>query len=213
MSDAEPASTGGGFLAAHRVANLMSADAAVQPLVRAAQAAEAGGPGEQLSAALDDFRAARYAAALARLRTIGPAAEVYGSAQMLAAEARLALTDYPAAAASLAAGMDASLESQWDRYVHDYRDYFASALQFLVHLRSLERFVQQHPANADGHILLGFHYAALGFIDEGLEELALVGDDPRARRLEMHFRQQEEPPAPALDEPDAEDNPRRGREF
>lgn len=211
LSDTEPGSDAG-FLAAHSLAS----DAARQPLVGAVPPADVSGPVDPFSAALGDVRAARYQQALDRLRTIGPADEEYGSAQMLAAEAHLALTDYHAAAASLAAGMDTLLESQWDRYVRDYRDYFASALQFLVHLRSLERFVQQHPANADGHLLLGFHYAALGFVNEGLEELALAGDDPRARGLELHFRQQEEPPAPALDlldEPDANAKPRRGREF
>lgn len=211
LSDEAPDGTDAGFLAAHS-----TAAGAARPLVGAAPPVGAGAPADPLSAALDDFRRARYEAALDRLQTVGPADEEYGSAQMLAAEAHLARAEYHAAVNSLAAGMDVLLESQWDRYVRDYRDYFASALRFAVHLRSLERFVEQHPANADGHLLLGFHYAALGFIQEGLEELALAGDDPRARRLETHFRQQDEPPAPALDvpdEPDADARPRRGREF
>lgn len=216
LSDAEPGSSGAGFLATHRAIAPIAAGAARQPMVGAAAPADAGGPADPLSAALDDFQAAHYQEALDHLRTIGPADEAYGAAQMLAAEAHLALTEYHAAVASLAAGMDSLLESQWDRYVRDYRDYFASALRFAVHLRSLERFVAQHPANTDGHLLLGFHYAALGFSQEGLEELALAGDDPRAQRLAMHFRLQDEPPAPALDlpdEPKAGAAPRRGREF
>jgi hypothetical protein len=216
IGDDVPGGAARGFLAAHGHSNARRTAAPPPAMAGGAQPAHAGGAADGLSAALDDFRAARYESALDRLSAIGPANEQYGTARMLAAEAHLALTEYDAAVASLASGMDSLPEQEWDRYVRDYRDYFASALRFFVHLRSLERFVQQHQADTNGHLLLGFHYAALGYTDEGLAELALAGDDPRAQRLAAHFRLENEAPAPALDvvdEPEADAAPRRGREF
>lgn len=152
-------------------------------------------------AALLLFRAADYAGALDRLDRLLQAKPDDELARLLAVQADFALGDYPAAVELLAGALDAAPSREWDRYVRDYRQTFGSALTYLALLRSLERSTAAHGERAYERLLLAYEYGCLGFPERALALLAGVRGD-LADRLRDHFT--DEPPAPALDEDDAE---------
>lgn len=148
-------------------------------------------------ASLVAFRAADYRGALDRVDRLLQAEPEDELARLLAVQAYFALGDYREAVDTLSAALDAAPPRQWDYYVRDYRQYFGSALGYLAHLRTLERFVEASPQRADAHLLLAYEYGCLGFPDRALALLARRRGD-LADRLREYFT--DEPPAPGLDE-------------
>jgi hypothetical protein len=179
-------------------------------------------------AALVLFKAGRYESAIDQLNGVLDQKPDDGDAWLLLVQAYFGLTNYEAATDALAAALANAPEYNWGKFTRSYSKYFASALRFAVHLRTLERFVEQHPDRREGHLLLGYQYGSLGKTDLALPELALARPNAEADKLSRHFSEVEEEPAPAPDndldaagpprpvKPPAGKPPapkRRGREF
>lgn len=173
--------------------------------------------------ALALFKAGRYEATIDRLNRQLDAKPDDGDAWLLLVQCYFGLTNYEAAAEALAAALAYAPEHDWDKYIANYPKYFASSLRFAMHLRSLERFVELHPEQTEGHLLLGYQYGSLGKIDRALAELALAKPNVEAETLTNHFAAAQDAPAPAPDEdlngpapnrvPKQPPGKRRGREF
>lgn len=144
------------------------------------------------------FRGGNYQAALAALERVPD--EQAGEAELLAAQAYFALGDYPTAVAALEMATESLPEDDWDRYVSAYRDYFPSALRYVVHLRSLERVTNQFPDRAEAQLLLAYHYGSLGFADQAIALLDRLEPDLLVDRLRAHFARQRAAPAPGLND-------------
>ncbi|HVC95401.1 MAG TPA: tetratricopeptide repeat protein [Pirellulales bacterium] len=138
-------------------------------------------------AALADVRGGQYDLALGALQAILDRAPKRGDAELLAAQALFALSDYPGAVAALGRAVELLPEAEWDRYVADYRHYFPSSLTYIVLLRRLERQIDLRPDDPNGFLLLGYHYGALGFADEAQRLFDQAKGEPLARRLGDHF--------------------------
>ncbi|HEV3022115.1 MAG TPA: tetratricopeptide repeat protein [Pirellulales bacterium] len=206
----------GSFLARHAAAPA-DAQAPLQPAAfpLAAGAQPPANPADDaFAAALADVRRGEYDLALDALQSVLDRDPRRGDAESLAAQALFALGDYPGSLAALSRAIDRLPEAEWDRYVAGYRRYFPSALQYIVRLRLLERYVDDRPDDATGPVLLGFHYGALGFADDALRLLRPVQDHPVAKPLFDHFarrRAANDGPPPAPEDavvPEAEDGPR-----
>ena len=144
------------------------------------------------------FRAGRYDEALADLERVP---EAQGAeADLLAAQVLFASGDYATAIEALDRATEALPESQWGRYIADYRDYFSSPLRYVVHLRSLERYVDQFPQRPQAKLLLAYHYGSLGFVDQAIKLLDELQADPLVDRLRAYFTRQRAGPAPELNE-------------
>jgi hypothetical protein len=155
----------------------------------------AGLANQPFDRALLQFRSGRYEQALESLEQ-APKAEA-AEADLLAAQALFAVADYPTAVEVLERATSQLPEDQWGRYVADYRDYFPSALRYVVHLRSLERFTDEFPERTEARLLLAYHYGSLGFADRAIALLDEIKADPLAQRLREHFAHQQAAPAPA----------------
>lgn len=153
------------------------------------------------------FRLGRYDEALGRLDQLLLRDSDDGQAELLSAQALFALGEYDAAVASLDRATQLLPEEEWDRYVADYREYFPSALRYAVHLRSLERFVDQAPPEQTAsRLLLAYHYGCLGYADQAFARLDQLKPSELSRRLSRYFDRQRESadnelpaPAPAAD--------------
>lgn len=190
-------------------ANAPNAAPVVRPANPAVDIVPANPPG-MFDIALLLFRTARYDEALGRLDQILLTEPENGQAELLSAQALFAQGEYPGAVAALDRATKLLPEEEWDRYVANYRDFFPSALRYAVHLRTLERYVDQFPESAESRLLLAYHYGSLGFNDQALAQLRLMKPTALSRRLAEHFARQRKPvddelPAPAPD-PDLELN-------
>ncbi len=145
------------------------------------------------------FKAGRYEAAVDRLNGVLDQNPNHGDAWLLLVQAYFALVNYEAAADVLSGALASAPESDWDKFARDYGKYFGSSLRFVVHLRTLERFVEQHPERRDGHLLLAYQYGSLGKTDVAIKELALTQPNAEADKLSRHFGAADEAPAPAPD--------------
>lgn len=143
------------------------------------------------------FRLGRYEESLAALEQ-APERQA-AEADLLAAQALFAAADYPAAVEALRRATETLPESEWGRYIADYRTYFPSALRYVVHLRSLERYTEQFPEQAEAKLLLAYHYGSLGFVDQAIALLAELKPDPLADRLREYFSRQRAAPTPEDD--------------
>lgn len=178
-------------------------------------------PDALLEAALVLFKSGRYEAAIDRLNRAVDQNPNEGRAYLLLVQTYFGLANYEMAVDALAAALNTAPQTDWGKFVRDYSRYFVSPLRFAVHLRTLERFVEQHPERFEGHLLLAYQYGSLGKTDRALAELSLVKANVAADKLRGHFSAANEAPAPApdaeLDEaPQAAPPPparRRGREF
>jgi tetratricopeptide (TPR) repeat protein len=143
------------------------------------------------------FRLGRYEDSLASLEQTPE--EHAAGADLLAAQALFALADYPTAVEALRRATETLPETAWGRYIADYRSYFPSALRYVVHLRSLERFVDQFPERTEPRLLLAYHYGSLGFFDQAIALLDELKPDPLVNRLRDSFNRQRAAPAPGDD--------------
>ena len=143
------------------------------------------------------FRAGNYEESLAALERLPDAQRA--EADLLAAQALFALTDYSSAVEALGRATESLPDSDWGRYIADYRSYFPSALRYVVHLRSLERSVDQFPEQTDAKLLLAYHYGSLGFVDQAIALLDELKPDPLVDRLREYFERQRASPAPGDD--------------
>ncbi|HEV3343081.1 MAG TPA: tetratricopeptide repeat protein [Pirellulales bacterium] len=202
--------------------------AAASPSFLARYAAGPASAEALFDAALVLFKAGRYEAAVDRLNRVLDQKPDHGDAWLLLVQAYFGLANYEAAADTLSGALASAPEYNWDKFTRDYRKYFASPLRFAVHLRTLERFVEQHPERREGHLLLGYQYGSLGKTDVALRELSSAQPNPEADKLSRRFGAADEAPAPAPDDdleaagPPRAVNPpagkppapkRRGREF
>jgi hypothetical protein len=198
IAGATPSARQSSFLSRHATAD-------TAPLRPVPELAEAGPPAkpvdEAFAAALADVRRGEYDLALDALELVLNRDPKRGDAESLAAQALFALGDYPGAVAAVGRAIDRLPEAEWDRYVAAYRRYFPSALQYIVRLRRLERYVDDRPDDVSGPVLLGYHYGALGFADDAVRLLEPVKDHPVAKPLFDHFARRRAaidgpPPAP-----------------
>lgn len=144
------------------------------------------------------FRAGRYDESLADLERVP---EAQGAeADLLAAQVLFASGDYPTAIEALDRATQVLPESEWGRYIANYRDFFPSALRYVVHLRSLERAVDRTSNPAQAKLLLAYHYGSLGFADQAIKLLDELQADPLVDRLRAYFTRQRAAPAPELDD-------------
>jgi hypothetical protein len=185
-----------GFKVLPRADSFAPAPLAPPPAAAAQPAAPLNLPAS-LDKALLLFRAGNYEASLAELERL-PDAEG-AEADLLAAQALFALTDYSAAIEALRRATETLPESDWGRYVVDYRSFFPSALRYVVHLRSLERYVDQFPERTEAKLLLAYHYGSLGFVDQAIALLDELKPDPLVGRLREYFNRQRAAPAPGED--------------
>jgi hypothetical protein len=148
-------------------------------------------PGHRADAAFEtalaDVRGGQYELALDALKAILDRDPKRGDAELLAAQALFALSDYSGAVTALDRAVELLPEAEWDRYVADYRRYFPSSLQYILLLRRLERHIDQAPDDPNGFLLLGYHYGALGFADEAQRLFDQAKGDPLGMRLGDHF--------------------------
>lgn len=167
-----------------------------------------GDPKNLFDMALLLFRLGRYDQALSRLDQLLLRNADDGQAELLSAQALFALGEYDAAVASLDRATQLLPEEEWDRYVADYREYFPSALRYAVHLRSLERAVDQAPhEQTASRLLLAYHYGCLGYADQAMLRLdQLAQPSELSLRLSRYFERQRKSaenelpaPAPAAD--------------
>lgn len=148
------------------------------------------------------FRSGRYDEALGRIDQLLLADPDHGQAELLSAQALFALGEYPGAVSALDRATKRLGEDEWGRYVANYRDFFPSALRYAVHLRSLERFVDQFPEREESRLLLAYHYGSLGYAEQALSQLDLLRPNELRQRLREHFARmrqsaEDELPAPA----------------
>jgi len=194
-----------------------TAPADAPPAMLRPAAAPPGKPADSaFEAALAGVRGGQYELALDALKAILDRDPKRGDAELLAAQALFALSDYSGAVTALDRAVELLPEAEWDRYVADYRRYFPSSLQYIVLLRRLERHIDVAPDDPNGFLLLGYHYGALGFADEAQRLFDQAKGDPLGRRLGDHFagRRAKDDDAPAPEdvaEPEA--NNRGPREF
>jgi tetratricopeptide (TPR) repeat protein len=175
-------------------------------------------PQSILDAALMLFKAGQYEAAIDRVNSVLDTKPDDGDALLLLVQCYFGLANYEAAADALAAALDHAPEHDWDKYVSNYKTYFASSLRFASHLRVLERFVELHPERQEGHLLIGYQYGCLGETVRTQKELALAKPSVEADKLARHFAEAQDAPAPGpeVEAPPAARPPvarPRGREF
>lgn len=201
--DPSGAAQADGFKVVPRASSPVSEPVAAPPAAPAAQLPVApADPRDAVGKAQLLFRMGRYADSLAALEQAPE--EQAAEADLLAAQALFALADYPTAVAALRRATETLPETEWGRYIADYRSYFPSALRYVVHLRSLERTTEQFPAQAEARLLLAYHYGSLGFADQAialLDELKPdpLMPDPLVDRLRAAFNRQRAAPAPGDD--------------
>ncbi|HET6879487.1 MAG TPA: tetratricopeptide repeat protein [Pirellulales bacterium] len=174
-------------------------------------------PRRLFNAALTLFQSGDYEAAIDRLNRVLDAQPDDGDALLLLVQCYFGLVNYEAAAEALAAALDAAPETDWEKYAGNYKRYYGSPLRFAVHLRALERFVEQHPDRFEGHLLIGYQYGSLGQLDRALAELKLAGPGVEVDALIKHFTAAKivDDPAPGedLNGPRPKARQRRGRAF
>lgn len=155
----------------------------------------AASPGLPVSPApLDEailaFRSGRYAEAVQRLDAALIADPQDGFANLLQSHACFALADYGPANRALDRALALLPEELWGQVLNDYRSFYR-ATRYTHHLARLEQFVLEHPGEAQGHRLLGYHAGFLGQREAGVAHLAkaveLAPTDVVARRLLAHF--------------------------
>lgn len=185
-----------GFKVVPRAESIAQGPLSPPPAIAARPAAPPGLPAS-LDKALLLFRAGNYEESLAALERLPDAQRA--EADLLAAQTLFALTDYSSAVEALRRATESLPESDWGRYIADYRSYFPSALRYVVHLRSLERSVDQFPEQTDAKLLLAYHYGSLGFVDQAIALLDELKPDPLVDRLREYFNRQRAAPAPGDD--------------
>lgn len=203
-ADQDPSGGGAsdGFSALPQTAPQISgATTSARPATPAVDLAPAN-PKGLFETALLRFRLGRYDEALGRLDQLLLADPDHGQAELLSAQALFALGEYEGAVAALDRATKLLPESEWDRYVAGYRDFFPSALRYAVHLRTLERYIDEHPENTESRLLLAYHYGSLGYAEQAIAQLEQLKPSDLSRRLREHFARQrpsriEELPAPA----------------
>lgn len=189
-----------GFKVMPRASSAVSEPVAAPPAAPAAKLPLApAGPQDAVGKAKLLFRLGRYEDSLAALEQAPE--DQAAEADLLAAQVLFALADYPTAVEALRRATETLPETEWGRYIADYRSYFPSALRYAVHLRSLERSTEQFPEQAEAKLLLAYHYGSLGFADQAIALLAelkpnLLVDRPLVDRLREHFNRQRAAPAP-----------------
>lgn len=150
--------------------------------------------------ALAQFKLGAYEAAVDRANRVLDLEAEHGDALLLVVQCYFALGNYDVAAEALCDALETAPEHDWEKYAGNYKKYFPSSLRFAMHLRALERFVAEHPDRAEGHLLIGYLYGSLGETRRALSELASARPNVAAETLALHFSNQQEAPAPALDE-------------
>lgn len=140
-----------------------------------------------------DLRSGRYDAALVRLDRLLAQQADNGYAHMLRCHALFALGRYDQSADALRQALPLMPDDAWGRMIVHYRDTFGTTRQYTDRLRALELAVQQNPQQASTRLLLGYHYAYLGFKEAGLIHLRAAADllklDQPARRLVEQLEQ------------------------
>lgn len=122
--------------------------------------------------AVSATRAGDYHAALAALDQLLMQDPADGYAHLLRAFVLLMLQEYTAASDALHRALWTLPREEWGAVAGNWQDYVPEPASFNSALRSLERFVRQHPLRPEGHFLLGYHYGYLGRHREAVDHLA-----------------------------------------
>lgn len=173
---------------------------AEEDLLMAAGRPPNGSAEELLAAALAQFKSGGYEAAIDRANRLLDGDANDGDALLLLVECYFALGQFEVAAEALADALAAAPEHDWEKYAGNYKRYFPSSLRFAMHLRALERYAAEQPDQPAGHLLLGYFCGCLGQRGRALAELAAAQPNPVAETLIEHFSNQQDAPAPGLDE-------------
>lgn len=155
-------------------------------------------PADSLSIAKRHLSAASYEVALRALHEHLANQPRDAQAMLLTSHALFALEAFPQAAETLRAAVAVAPKKEWGEVVLNYRRYFASPVEYADRLRALEAYTAQHPDQAAGHLLLGYHYGYLGLRFEAIQQLeratTIDPNDTISALLADEFRQSPAPP-------------------
>lgn len=144
-----------------------------------------------LAEALLAFQQQKYKSALKSLDHLRVETSVYPPAEVLRAQALLAIGDYQQAADVLRDALEMLPEAQWGLLVENYLEYYLLAQPLVRQLRAVEKHAENDPDSADAALLLGYLYGYLGYPIEADEQLQraceLDGDDQVTARLAARF--------------------------
>jgi hypothetical protein len=99
-----------------------------------------------------------------------------GKLQLFVSQVLLALGDYPAAAASLAAGISTLNAREWG-YVVERMGQFGRNQDYVMHMNRLVQSIHEHPGTSSARLLRGYHYLYLGHQVAARDDLQLVAAD------------------------------------
>jgi len=124
-----------------------------------------------LRRAIEAFRAADYQRALLELTHVHAEVPDHGPANLLRGQCYLALGDYEATSAALRLACRKMPADTWGLVLETSPELYADNDELAAHLRALEAYVEQQPADATARFVLGFEYLHLGFAAEAVHEL------------------------------------------
>ncbi len=122
---------------------------------------------------------------------------------MMLSQSLFANGKFDEAAGATQAAMQQLPKDQWGVVVTNYKDLYGSMQSYTDQLRALEKATKEKPDNPALRFLLGFHYAYLGFPQQGITQLdkavKLAPQDEMAKQLRTQL--QTKLPTPAVVSP------------
>lgn len=111
----------------------------------------------------------------------------HGPALLMLATALFADSRWEASAAALDAATQRLEPADWGRPVREHARWFGSTDRYLQPLRRLEWQVADVPQFLPARLLLGYHYAHLGFREAGIDHLQAAAKDSQLRPLAVRL--------------------------
>lgn len=117
-----------------------------------------------------EFREGNYEEAKRLARQVVILDPENGMARLFSAQTLFAVNDYPAAVQEIKTAIDLLPPQDWDAVVRDFRLFYGKN-DYVDQMDRLNQFLMDFPTHREGHLLRGYQFASLGYVDAAINDL------------------------------------------